>query len=127
MTPQYRDRVETETKAETEAETDSCPAPSLKVAALIPSCTDEQFTVTEEKRTEYQATYPGVEVDLELKAVRQWCIDNPTRRKTLKGIPRFLNAWLSKAQNSGRRSKPTEKSYEDRVAEIEKVSREMKK
>ena len=109
-------RVETET----ETDKDSCAAPSQKpkVAALIPACSNQQFAVTESKREEYQKAYPGVDVALELRSIRQWCLDNPTRQKTLRGVPRFLNAWLSKEQNSGRRSKKPQQTAEEHLAEI---------
>ena len=119
-----KSRVETET----ETEKTSSPAPSPKVAALIPTCSGPEVSVTEEKKAEYQKTYPGVDVGAELKAMRQWCIDNPKLRKTPQGVPRFMNNWLSKEQNSGRRSnRRVEKSHAERVAEIEQISREMKK
>ena len=98
----------------------SCAAPSQKpkVAALIPACSNQEFAVTEPKQAEYQTTYPGVDVALELLAIRQWCLDNPTRQKTLRGVPRFLNSWLSKAQNSGRRAKKPAQTAEEHLAEI---------
>ena len=49
---------------------------------------------------------------------RKWCLDNPTRQKTLRGVPRFLNAWLSKEQNSGRRSRKPAQTAEEHLAEI---------
>ena len=99
----------------------SCAAPSqkTKVAALIPACSNQEFAVTEPKQAEYQTTYPGVDVALELLAIRQWCLDNPTRQKTLRGVPRFLNAWLSKAQNSGRKSNKSQQTVEERLAELD--------
>ena len=96
----------------------AAPSPKSKIAALIPACANQQFAVTESKREEYRTAYPGVDVALELRAIRQWCLDNPTRQKTLRGIPRFLNAWLSKAQNSGRRSKKPAQTAEEHLAEI---------
>lgn len=51
------------------------------------------------KVTEWQETYPGVNVVDSLRRARQWLIDNPDNRKTFKGMPRFLNRWLSKEQD----------------------------
>ena len=114
--PETRDQ-----KPEPKPDRDSCAAPSQKpkVAALIPACSNQEFAVTESKQGEYQTAYPGVDVVLELRAVRQWCLDNPTRQKTVRGVPRFLNAWLSKAQNSGRRAKKPAQTAEERLAEID--------
>ena len=33
--------------------------------------------------------------------MRSWSNSNPEKRKTRKGVKRFVNSWLSKAQNSG--------------------------
>lgn len=54
------------------------------------------------KLAEYRESFPAVDVEAECRAARQWCIDNPARQKTPDGMPRFLNSWLKKEQNSGR-------------------------
>jgi hypothetical protein len=56
------------------------------------------------KVDEWQATYPGVNVVDSLRRARQWLVDNPAKRKTHKGMQRFLNAWLSREQNEGGRN-----------------------
>ena len=55
-------------------------------------------------------TYPAVNVDQELMAMESWLDANPTKRKTKAGIKRFVNSWLSRAQNQGG-SSPIAKSY----------------
>ena len=54
--------------------------------------------------------YPAVNVDQELMAMESWLDANPTKRKTKAGIKRFVNSWLSRAQNQGG-SSPMAKSY----------------
>ena len=49
----------------------------------------------------WQRAYPAVNVHQELMAMESWCDANPTKRKTKGGIKRFINLWLSKAQNQG--------------------------
>jgi hypothetical protein len=56
------------------------------------------------KASEYRESFPGVDVRSELLKARQWCRDNPTKRKTAKGMPAFLTTWLSKAQNEAGRN-----------------------
>jgi hypothetical protein len=41
--------------------------------------------------------------------MESWLDANPTRRKTPKGIKKFINSWLKKAQNQG--GSPMVKSY----------------
>lgn len=48
-----------------------------------------------------EASYPSIPIQAELRAARSWILCNPTRRKTARGMPRFLNAWMARAQNGG--------------------------
>lgn len=50
---------------------------------------------------QWQRAYQAVNVHKELLAMESWLDANPTRRKTKTGIKRFVNSWLSRAQNQG--------------------------
>lgn len=50
---------------------------------------------------EYKRLYPGVDIDNAFREMRAWCNSNPTKRKTARGIKRFVNGWLSRQQDSG--------------------------
>lgn len=45
--------------------------------------------------------YPAVNVEQELRAMEGWLDANPKKCKTVKGMPRFCNSWLSRAQDRG--------------------------
>lgn len=62
----------------------------------------EPVQILESKAAEYRATFTGIDVNSELLKAAQWLRDNASRRKTAKGLPRFLFGWLERAQNSGR-------------------------
>jgi hypothetical protein len=62
----------------------------------------EEFPVSEAEVVAFAELYPATDVRQELRNMRAWAISNPTKRKTSSGMLRFVNAWLSKAQNSGR-------------------------
>jgi hypothetical protein len=49
----------------------------------------------------YKELYPAVNVEQELRSMCGWCEANPKKRKTRKGIKRFINSWLSETQNRG--------------------------
>lgn len=49
----------------------------------------------------WQKAYQAVDVYQELNAMESWLDANPTRRKTKRGIKRFINSWLSRAQDKG--------------------------
>ena len=53
---------------------------------------------------EWMQAYPGVDVPQQLRAMRQWSLANPTRRKTKRGVRRFIVSWLARQQDSGPRA-----------------------
>lgn len=53
----------------------------------------------------WKEVYQAVDVMQELQKMRAWLDSNPTRRKTRRGIERFINNWLSRSQDNG--SRPT--------------------
>ncbi len=64
----------------------------------------KEVRLSQRKIDEYAEAFPGVDVEQELRAARQWLRDNPTRKKTARGIPGFLTRWLTKAQDRPRAS-----------------------
>ncbi len=104
-------------------------AAAVPIFCLIPTNKNGEFHgVTEAKVFEYQESYPAIDAPAQVRAARQWCIDNPAKRKTLGGMPAFLNRWLAKEQNSGRgRGAPGVPTFRsETVAEIEARARKGK-
>lgn len=64
------------------------------------------YTVTENDVNLFQQLYPGIDCMQELRNIKGWCLANPKNRKTRSGAKRFLNAWLSRAQNATKPEKP---------------------
>lgn len=60
-----------------------------------------EFPIVEEQVREFSDLYPAVDIQQSLRAMRGWCVTNPTNRKTRAGIMRFVNRWLAKEQDSG--------------------------
>lgn len=60
------------------------------------------WPLRQSKLAEWEASYPGLDCRAELRKAKQWLLDNPGRRKTLAGMPRFLGAWLARAQDQPR-------------------------
>lgn len=50
---------------------------------------------------EYVRLYPKVDVKQQFNEMRGWCLSNPAKRKTRRGVKRFVNGWLSRAQDRG--------------------------
>ena len=53
---------------------------------------------------EWKELYPAVDVEQELRNMRGWILAEKTRRKTKRGINRFINSWLSKAQDKSNKT-----------------------
>ncbi|ATA55185.1 hypothetical protein CKY39_19685 [Variovorax boronicumulans] len=68
---------------------------------LIPLVDGSDFAVKAPDVQEWQQAYPSVDVVGELLRARIWCKDNPAKRKTAKGVRRFLSGWLGKEQDRG--------------------------
>lgn len=92
---------------------ESCTKPVASAPAPVPTPAETQITIPTNKNgnefpilktkmAEWEATFPGVDVPLTLVEIRQWCVDNPSKRKTDKGIHSFINRWLAREQNGGR-------------------------
>ena len=55
-----------------------------------------QFEVTIEAGEHYERMFPNINVAQEFCAMEVWCESNPERRKTRRGIRRFIANWLIK-------------------------------
>ncbi len=54
------------------------------------------WTLLGDTLSDYQSTFRRVAVVSELRKAQLWLVANPARRKTARGMPRFLNAWLAR-------------------------------
>jgi len=62
---------------------------------------DGSFLVYQLDIDQWQDTYPGIDVLQALKQIRQWNLDNPTKRKTKGGIRKHISTWLGREQDKG--------------------------
>jgi hypothetical protein len=59
----------------------------------------ERWVPSAKQVKDWQVAHPGVDFDAEFARMRGWLEANPERRKTLRGLPRFANFWLSRAES----------------------------
>lgn len=64
------------------------------------------YSVCLEEIQKYQGLYPAVDIDQEFRKMIGWIDSNQLNRKTRRGINKFINGWISRAQDSAR---PTRK------------------
>ncbi len=70
----------------------------------LPLNDGSEYSVKQGLVDEMATLYAAVDVMKEFRGMRAWLVTNPTKRKTKAGILRFVNSWLSRAQDSGRSS-----------------------
>lgn len=61
-----------------------------------------QHPVTAEEIEKYRGLYPAVDIDQEFRKMIGWLDSHPQNRKTPRGIGKFINGWLCRAQDSAR-------------------------
>jgi len=82
-------------KAKASASSDS----SLSAGIAIPLVGKRQWDVPKDFLAELEAAYPRVAGMATLREIRAWCVSNPTKCKTERGVRRFVNRWFEKVQN----------------------------
>lgn len=97
--------------------TPSCPEPAEDAAPAIPPVLTfptngtgaKEWHLSAAKLAEYAEAFPGIDVLAECRKALQWIRDNPSKRKTPRGMPAFLGKWLGRAQNdAGRFGTPSQ-------------------
>ena len=67
----------------------------------LPLNDNTDYGITQDEVDHWKELYPAVDVMTELRKMKGWCEGNPAKRKTRRGIMRFVNAWLAKEQDRG--------------------------
>ncbi|GAA6409041.1 hypothetical protein K040078D81_31580 [Blautia hominis] len=76
-------------------------APDRKKAVSLILNDKTEYWIFEDQIAEWKELFPAVDVMQELRKMRSWLDSNQSRRKTKRGILRFVNGWLSKEQDKG--------------------------
>lgn len=77
---------------------------SSEVVANLPQNDGNLFQITKEQYDRWQELYPAVNVKSELSKIIGWLEANPNKRKTARGMLRFVNSWLSREQDKAHMS-----------------------
>lgn len=78
--------------------------PSEFVFPVVGQQTSKEWALPLSKIAEYEEAFPGINIAEQLREARQWCRDNPKRRKRPRGMLRFLSNWLGRTQDRSRGS-----------------------
>jgi len=105
LNPTQAQRIE-ENRREEKEENTSCPEPQAASGpesepVMVFECVgpESRFRLTPDKLAEWVECYPNMDVPADLRAARQWVEDNPGKRKTARGMTRFLGGWLQRTND----------------------------
>ncbi|MBQ8912952.1 MAG: hypothetical protein IJ054_02780 [Lachnospiraceae bacterium] len=74
--------------------------PEADVSA-IPLNDGTDWRPSETLFAEYVRLYPSVDVKQEFNKMRAWCLSNEIKKKSRRGVKKFINNWLSRQQDKG--------------------------
>lgn len=99
-----RNPIQSESESNAESNADICS--EQKSAAEPPVImlslnTGEEYPVTQRDVEGWMELYPAVDVMQCLRNMKGWLMSNPAKRKTARGITRFITTWLQKEQDRG--------------------------
>lgn len=77
------------------------PRPDDPEFIRLPLNDGSEFSVTESLVSEFEMLYPAVNVRQALRNQRGWLLSAQRRRKTARGIRKFITGWLAKDQDRG--------------------------
>ena len=123
-------RIEKNSKEKNSKEKNVCIEPeqadSMPPVMALQLNDNSEHLIYQNDIEQWTELYPSVDVMQELRKMRGWLMANPDRRKTKRGINRFINNWLSKEQDKGTvkntSTNNTQKQYD--YSDIERMERE---
>ncbi len=123
-----RDREESEKSKSRDrdrllAQSSNEPSPSSPPESAfitLPLNTGEEFPIYQTAVDEFKQLYPAVDVEQQLRTMRAWCLNNPKKRKTKRGINHFVNSWLANEQDRPHPQKSGEKNrFAEKISEVD--------
>lgn len=88
-TTTQRERRKTKTKKDS-----SCAEQSSPPVIELPLNDGTEYAVSQEQCQEWAGLYPAVDVIQQLRHMRGWLMANPEKKKTRRGILRFVAGWI---------------------------------
>ena len=97
-----------ETEKEAPEEENPAPEPGAadEIVIELPLIDGTAYSVTQGEIIEFSGLYPAVDVLQEYRGMKAWCMSNAQKRKTRKGIRKFINGWLANAQKQNQSGPP---------------------
>lgn len=105
-----QNRLEEISKEKSSKEESICTTPESVAVLTILLNDGSEYPISQEFIDKMKPLFPAVDVEQQLRSMAAWCINNPGRRKTKRGVTRFINSWLSREQDRGPRNQQKQTS-----------------
>lgn len=76
----------------------------IELVITLPLNDGTEYAVDVSTVETYEELYPAVDVEQQLRSMKGWLMSNPSKRKTRRGITRFINSWLAREQDNVKHS-----------------------
>jgi hypothetical protein len=71
--------------------------------------------------SDWALAFPSVDIEQEMRRAHVWVMANLTKRKTAKGMPKFLTTWLGKAQDKPKSHVASSEPFKQKVMELPRL------
>lgn len=88
-------------KEEIKEEDTACAEQTETVVTTLLLNDGTEYAISDKYIEQMQPLFPNVNVWQQMLKMSAWCINNPRKRKTRRGITAFINSWLSREQDRG--------------------------
>lgn len=96
------------------------PEPTKEAVINLTLNDKSEYPIYQSQIDEWSELYQNVDILKQLKKMKGWLNANPTRRKTKRGILKFVNAWLSREQDNPHYEKSNQKESKEESFNITK-------
>jgi len=105
----------------------SCPQPEADMPEVVEppifelptnkfNTSSEVYPVNQIQIDQLSNLYPAVDVPQQFRNMIGWLNSNSSKRKTLSGVPKFMNSWLAKDQNRGGSNGANQSTGQNRIS-----------
>lgn len=103
----------------------------MATCEAIPLKDGAEWLPTEANFAEWGRLFPMLDMPQEFRNMRAWCIGNPNKQKTKKGIKKFVSGWLTRSAEqkqqgtgTGKRSRNVFNSFQQNSYDYADLERE---
>jgi len=82
-----------------------------------------RYPIRQAQVDEWSGLYPAVDIMQELRKMAGWLDANPSKRKTARGIMRFVNGWLAREQDKGGNKKQAASPEQETSFDLDEYER----